>query len=91
MNQTRTFLMFALFAVGFLLWQAWEQDYGPHPVNQQTASATTAADGSTVPGATPTIAGGSTWRQHRAFGAFEVSGHPGHQEGSESRADPSAG
>jgi YidC/Oxa1 family membrane protein insertase len=59
MNQTRTFLMFALLAVSFLLWQAWEQDYGPHPENPQTAASTVAPDGSTVPGATPAIANGS--------------------------------
>ncbi|GFZ88875.1 membrane protein insertase YidC [Dyella caseinilytica] len=59
MNQTRTFLMFALFAVSFLLWQAWEQDYGPHPVNQQPTASATTPDSSTVPGAAPAIASGS--------------------------------
>jgi YidC/Oxa1 family membrane protein insertase len=60
MNQTRTFLMFALLAVAFLLWQAWEQDYGPHPVTQQpSAAATTNGDGAPAPGAAPSIANGS--------------------------------
>jgi YidC/Oxa1 family membrane protein insertase len=59
MNQTRTFLMFALLAVTFLLWQAWEQDYGPHPETQQPTASATTADGNTVPGATPIIANGS--------------------------------
>ncbi|QAU24580.1 membrane protein insertase YidC [Dyella sp. M7H15-1] len=58
MNQTRTFLMFALLAVSFLLWQAWEQDYGPHPVNEPTTVSTTTTDGNIVPGAAPTIANG---------------------------------
>lgn len=56
MNQTRTFLMFALLAVSYFLFLAWEKDYSPHP---QTAVATAAsagtpasADGS-VPGAIP--------------------------------------
>lgn len=58
MNQTRTFLMFALLAVAYLLWQAWEQDYGPKPANESaTSSATTT--GNNVPGAAPAIASGS--------------------------------
>jgi YidC/Oxa1 family membrane protein insertase len=59
MNQTRTFLMFALLAVSFLLWQAWEQDYGPHPVNGTTGSSATTAGGDTAPGSAPAIASGS--------------------------------
>ena len=59
MNQTRTFLTFALLAVTFLLWQAWEQDYSPHPVTQQTAASATTPDGNTVPGAAPAIASGA--------------------------------
>ncbi|RDS81491.1 membrane protein insertase YidC [Dyella psychrodurans] len=56
MNQTRTFLTFALLAVAFLLWQAWEQDYGPHPTPAPaTASSATSTTGS-VPGTEPTIA-----------------------------------
>ena len=64
MNQTRTFLLFALVAVAYLLWNAWEKDYGPQPAVPVPASAATgstpaapAADGS-VPGATapaPTV------------------------------------
>jgi YidC/Oxa1 family membrane protein insertase len=59
MNQTRTFLMFALLAVCFLLWQAWEQDYGPHPQSESTAASATATTGNTVPGTAPAIANGS--------------------------------
>ncbi len=52
MNQTRTFLMFALLAVAFMLWQAWEQDYAPHPV--ETPAATTSNTGAgSAPGTTP--------------------------------------
>ena len=50
MNQTRTFLLFALMAVAYLLWTAWEKDYGPQPPQAPVAAATT-VDGS-VPGAT---------------------------------------
>jgi YidC/Oxa1 family membrane protein insertase len=59
MNQTRTFLMFALLAVSFLLWQAWEQDYGPRPAAALTATSATTAGSNTVPGAAPSIANGS--------------------------------
>jgi YidC/Oxa1 family membrane protein insertase len=60
MNQTRTFLLFALLAVAFLLFQQWQQDYGPHP----PATASAASQGSngsngSEPGATPTIANGN--------------------------------
>ncbi|RUL75355.1 membrane protein insertase YidC [Dyella choica] len=56
MNQTRTFLLFALLGVAYLLFQQWEQDYGPKP----PATAATATQGSSSePGATPTIAGGN--------------------------------
>ena len=58
MNQTRTFLMFALLAVAYLLFMAWEKDYAPPPpVTAASASsaATPSADGS-VPGAIPATA-----------------------------------
>ncbi|WP_017461668.1 membrane protein insertase YidC [Dyella ginsengisoli] len=58
MNQTRTFLLFALVAVAYLLWNAWEKDYSPQPAlpavaaagTAATPAAATTADGS-VPGA----------------------------------------
>lgn len=59
MNQTRTFLMFALLAVAYLLWQAWEQDYGPKPANESATSSATTTGNSNVPGAAPAIASGS--------------------------------
>lgn len=59
MNQTRTFLLFALIAVAYLLWNAWEKDYGPQPAAPAVAAATsshaTATDAS-VPAATSTVA-----------------------------------
>ena len=61
MNQTRTFLLFALLAVAYLLFQQWEQDYGPHP--PATASNSTNQTGNGTPGTTPAIAnanGGET-------------------------------
>jgi YidC/Oxa1 family membrane protein insertase len=53
MNQTRTFLLFALFAVGYFLFLAWGKDYAPQPPVVATASASASAaqsDGS-VPAA----------------------------------------
>jgi YidC/Oxa1 family membrane protein insertase len=44
MSSTRSFLFAALAFVAFLLWQAWEQDYGPKsaPMSTPTPAATTA-------------------------------------------------
>ncbi len=53
MNQTRTFLMFALLAVAYLLFIAWEKDYAPPPQIAPASASTSSADGS-VPGAIPT-------------------------------------
>jgi YidC/Oxa1 family membrane protein insertase len=51
MNQTRTLLVFALMFVGYLLWMAWDKDYGPQPpAPSAVAAAATSADAS-VPGA----------------------------------------
>jgi YidC/Oxa1 family membrane protein insertase len=70
MNQTRTFLMFALLAVAYFLFLAWEKDYAPPPPTTAASAASTAtpAADAGVPGAipaasapgsaaTPTIAG----------------------------------
>lgn len=57
MNQTRTFLLFALLAVAYLLFTQWQQDYGPHPSASATTSST--QNGSSAPGAAPTIANGA--------------------------------
>ncbi|HEX5306517.1 MAG TPA: membrane protein insertase YidC [Dyella sp.] len=56
MNQTRTFLLFALVAVSYLLWNAWEKDYGPQPPAPVAATVAGAASPSSasdasVPGA----------------------------------------
>ncbi|MFK2893030.1 membrane protein insertase YidC [Dyella flagellata] len=56
MNQTRTFLLFALLAVAYLLFQQWEQDYGPHP---PASAAATTQSSSGEPGAAPVIANGN--------------------------------
>ena len=56
MNQTRTFLMFALLAVAYLLFLAWEKDYAPPPPQAAVASAASAATptaDASVPGAIP--------------------------------------
>ena len=57
MNQTRTFLMFALLAVSYFLFVAWQHDYAPHPVQQAStvagASSTAAVADNSVPGAIP--------------------------------------
>ena len=49
MSSTRSFLFAALALIGFLLWQAWEQDYAPKPVTDAASTAVPAA-----PNATPT-------------------------------------
>ena len=36
-EQVRNMLIIALCMVGFLIWQAWQQDYGPKPVPRQPA------------------------------------------------------
>jgi YidC/Oxa1 family membrane protein insertase len=56
MNQLRPMLVIALFFVAYLLWQAWDQDYSPHPVSAPTATAVSSDNGSSTPGATPSIA-----------------------------------
>ncbi|HEY9131096.1 MAG TPA: membrane protein insertase YidC [Dyella sp.] len=46
MNQTRTFLIFALLALAYLLWTDWEKDYGPQPAPVAAATTAPSADGS---------------------------------------------
>lgn len=41
MNNTRLFLWMALFAIGYLLWQAWQTDYHPIATSGSSADATT--------------------------------------------------
>lgn len=55
MNQTRTFLLFALMAVAYLLWMAWEKDYAPQPPAVAAAAASSSAapaPDASIPGAT---------------------------------------
>lgn len=56
MNQTRTFLFFALVAVSYFLYMAWQQDYAPKPV-ATVASAASAASNGGVPSAVPATSG----------------------------------
>ncbi|MEO7066492.1 MAG: membrane protein insertase YidC [Rhodanobacter sp.] len=57
MNQTRTFLMFALLAVSYFLFVGWQNDYAPRPAKQTSAvasaSSSSAAADASVPGAIP--------------------------------------
>jgi len=55
MNQTRTFLMFALLAVAYFLFLAWEKDYAPPPQAAVTSASNAAAPSADagVPGAIP--------------------------------------
>ncbi|AFC87610.1 membrane protein insertase YidC [Frateuria aurantia] len=65
MNQTRTFLLFALMAVAYFLWNAWEKDYGPQPAASSVAAnapdvdvaPTAAIPGQDTAAATPSGAG----------------------------------
>ena len=55
MNNTRLFLWMALFAISYLLWQAWQTDYhAPRPSIEKVTTATT--DDSTVGDDVPTAA-----------------------------------
>jgi YidC/Oxa1 family membrane protein insertase len=61
MTNTRPFLFFALCAIGFFLWQAWQQDYGSKPplgsaVPAPAATATPASPTPVVPGDVPPAA-----------------------------------
>jgi len=61
MTNTRPFLFFALCAIGFFLWQAWQQDYGSKAplgsaVPAPAATATQAAATPAVPGDVPAAA-----------------------------------
>jgi YidC/Oxa1 family membrane protein insertase len=47
-DQLRNLLLIALLVVGFLMWQAWEQDYGPKPQLPVSSPATT-EDGQPAP------------------------------------------
>ncbi|MGB3268390.1 MAG: membrane protein insertase YidC, partial [Rhodanobacter sp.] len=42
MNQTRNFLLFALLAVAYLLFMAWENDHAPKPPATPAATASQA-------------------------------------------------
>ncbi len=53
MNQTRNFLMFALLAVAYFLFMAWEKDYAPPPPPTTQVSAASASSDGSVPGAIP--------------------------------------
>jgi YidC/Oxa1 family membrane protein insertase len=54
MNQTRTFLMFALLAVAYFLFMAWEKDYARQPPTVASASSVSVpATDDSVPGAIP--------------------------------------
>ncbi len=59
MPTTRSLLLMALAFVTLLLWQAWEQDYGPKPAPAQTVTSAAAAPNATVPSAeVPTASAG---------------------------------
>jgi len=47
MSSTRSFLFAALALIGFLLWQAWEQDYAPKPLSDAASTAVPAAPNAT--------------------------------------------
>jgi len=67
MSSTRSFLLLALLAISYMLYSAWEQDYGPKPVAPTPTAATgssatpaTAAAGNDVPAAATTANAVST-------------------------------
>ena len=52
MNNPRTFLLVALFALAYLIWSQWQLDYSPQAQVAVPASPAAAADGTPVPAAT---------------------------------------
>ena len=59
MNQTRTFLIFALLMVGTLLWMEWgKEQRAPVAADGAVADATVVDPGATIPGA-PAVADGT--------------------------------
>ena len=44
MDNIRLFLLFALAYTGFLIWQAWQEDYGPKPTQAPVAQAVAPTD-----------------------------------------------
>ena len=54
-DQMRPILLVALAFVGFLLWQAWQQDYSPRPAGPASEPAGTSAQRSEN-GAVPSVA-----------------------------------
>ena len=61
MNQTRNFLLFALMAVAYMLFMAWQKDYAPQPPTTSTSTQATASssDGS-VPSGIPSASTSTT-------------------------------
>jgi YidC/Oxa1 family membrane protein insertase len=59
MNQTRNFLLFALLAVAYFLFMAWEKDYMTPPPAPAAGSVASAASGPGVPNAQPGSASGT--------------------------------
>ena len=54
MDNIRLILFFTLAFIGLMLWQAWNQDYGPKPPQAETATTTTpTGEQSSVPTAAP--------------------------------------
>ena len=52
MNQTRTFLVFALLFVAYLLWTTWQSDYATAPVSAAVTAKTLPTSGNATPTAT---------------------------------------
>jgi len=48
-DQLRNLLLIALCVVGFLLWQAWQKDYGPKPAPQSASTETAPAGAPSAP------------------------------------------
>ncbi|WP_158881138.1 membrane protein insertase YidC [Rhodanobacter sp. L36] len=57
MNQTRTFLLFALMAVAYFLYLAWDKDYAPAPQPVATTSSASVSSDGSVPSAVSATAG----------------------------------
>ncbi|WEN15506.1 membrane protein insertase YidC [Rhodanobacter sp. AS-Z3] len=72
MNQTRTFLMFALLAVAYLLFMAWQKDYAPAAPSTVAPTASVPSSDASVPGAIPGAAGNATGAATPAVGTVST-------------------
>ena len=73
MDNTRLFLFAALIFVGMLMWQQWQIDYGPKPVDSVEAPAQVDEDGIPVEIVADDALGETGCEIHTPFGIIDAS------------------